>query len=270
MTTLTQATQPEQPVEVVRTMTLSPASAPPEPQPSALSVLALVERVVSNPKINPDKLEKFIELQERILRFQARAEFDAAFSIMQGELPVVVERGEIKVNGVLRSRYATYEDIVEAVRPVLKQYGFALRHRNVESPDGKQTIVGILSHRSGHSEEDSFTSPPDASGGKNNIQAIGSTRAYGQRYTTTALLGIATRGQDNDGRGAEGKQEQEAPDGYDRWRDDLAAVADNGLAALQDAWRQSKKAFCEHMSKAEPGTWNALKTKAAKVKAVAP
>jgi len=42
-------------------------------------------------------------------------------------------------------------------------------------------------------------SGPDQSGKKNNIQAIGSTTTYLQRYTLLAATGLATKEQDNDG-----------------------------------------------------------------------
>jgi hypothetical protein len=38
-----------------------------------------------------------------------------------------------------------------------------------------------------------MSAPPDNSGSKNPIQAIGSTQSYLQRYTALALLGIATK-----------------------------------------------------------------------------
>jgi hypothetical protein len=38
-----------------------------------------------------------------------------------------------------------------------------------------------------------MSAPPDTSGSKNPIQAIGSTQSYLERYTALALLGIATK-----------------------------------------------------------------------------
>ena len=149
-------------------------------------LIAMLERVAANPDVSLDKLERLIAVQERILAHNAKAEFDAAYAQMQGEIPTITERGEISVNGQVRSRYATFEDIIEAVRPVLMKHGFALRHRT-EYLDKQIKIVGILSHRSGHSEQDEFLAEADNSGSKNAIQALGSTRAYGQRYTTLAL-----------------------------------------------------------------------------------
>jgi hypothetical protein len=57
-----------------------------------------------------------------------------------------------------------------------------------------------VSHVAGHYEETKMIGEPDQSGGKNNIQAKGSTMTYLQRYTLNTLLAIATE-DDNDGAG---------------------------------------------------------------------
>lgn len=228
--------------------------------------VSMFERLAMDPNVPVDKLEKLIELQERIMAHNAKAEFDAAYAQMQGEIPIITERGEILVNGQLRSKYARLEDILEAVRPILQQHGFAIRHRSEFVGDLIKTI-GILSHRSGHSEQDEFVAAADTSGGKNAIQSLGSTRAYGQRYTTIALLGIATRGQDDDGHGSErgGKPDAPAPKGFDDWLVELEAVADNGTDALRKAWEASKAEYRNHLTKTNKGAIGKLKARAAAV-----
>ena len=59
----------------------------------------------------------------------------------------------------------------------------------------------VLSHKSGHYEETTLSGPPDASGSKNAIQAIGSTLTYLQRYSLVQALGLAA-GDDDDGKAA--------------------------------------------------------------------
>ena len=44
--------------------------------------------------------------------------------------------------------------------------------------------------------------PLDTSGGKNNIQAMGSAVSYLERYTLLAITGLSTKEMDDDGRGA--------------------------------------------------------------------
>lgn len=240
------------------------APAAPEPQALVPAFVSMVERLAVDPRVDVDKLERLLALQERVIAQQARAEFESAFAEMQGELPAIDERGRIEVNGVVRSKYARYEDIQAAVRPVLKQHGFSLRHREEDLPDGKLRIVGILSHRAGHREEDKFDCPPDASGGKSNIQAIGSTRSYGMRYTTISLLNIETRGMDDDGHAAGRKAPAAAPEGFEDWLTDMAACADEGTATLQAAWAKSSKEYRAHLTTTQPKQWAALKAKAGK------
>lgn len=226
--------------------------------------VSMFERLAKDPTVPVEKLERLIELQRSILRDNAKAEFDAAFAQMQGEIPIITERGEIAVNGQVRSKYARLEDILEVVRPILSRHGFAIRHRN-EFSENRLKIIGILSHRSGHSEQDEFEAKADVSGSKNDIQALGSTRSYGQRYTTISLLGIATKGEDDDGRASEKRPEPPAPAGFDSWWTDMQACADQGMADLTKALNASKVEFRNHMMATRKEAWWALKAKAAKV-----
>jgi hypothetical protein len=165
-----------------------------EPDPSA-GLVAVIERLAENPQIDVAKLEKVIELQERILRHNAEAAFDASFAEMQPHIPVIIEHGKTD-----KGSFAELEDIVTAVRPVLATYGFGLSHQTIWPPDGGLVIVGRLTHRGGHSRTSEFKAPPDTSGSKNAVQALGSTVSYGRRYTTKDLLCIVTRGEDDDAR----------------------------------------------------------------------
>lgn len=233
-----------------------------QPDPMAIDLAALA----ANPDVSVDKLERLVAMHERMMATRARAAFDAAFSQMQAKLPTIDEKGKITVDGSVRSRYARYEDIIEAVRPVLAEFGFSLRHRN-EVIDGRQMkIIGILSHRDGHSEQDEFICPPDNSGKKSPIQEMGSSRAYGQRYTTIALLNIVTKGQDNDGQHDEPREAPEAPDGYDNWVKDLDLVAEQGIKPLEAAWSKSKREYREYLSKHAPSAYLNLRKKAQAVR----
>lgn len=226
-------------------------------------LVLMFERLAKDPAVDVVKLEKLIEMQERIIRHNARAEFYAAFAEMQGQLPSISERGEIVVQGQVRSTYARDEDITEAVRPILKEYGFALSFRNEFTDAGKLRIIGVLSHRGGHTEQDQFICEADTSGSKNAIQALGSSRSYGKRYTTISLLNISTRGTDDDGATSEQHKAPDAPAGYDDWLTDLAACADEGLPKLTDTWNRSKKDYRDHLIKTNRGQWESLKKKAA-------
>lgn len=236
------------------------------PIPEAPGTL-MFERLARDPSVPVEKLEKLIELQERIMAHQARAEFSEAFARMQGEIPVITKRGEILVEGRVRSRFAKHEDIQRIVRPILQAHGFAIRHRNEYTPEGKLKIIGILSHRSGHSETDEFVGSADTSGSKNAIQSLGSTRSYGARYTTIALLNITTEDEDDDGAGSSRAGQPDGPmppAGYLEFLDTLRAAAMNGTEALRQAWRDSSPLCRDHVNHAAPQVLASLKHVAAK------
>lgn len=244
--------------------------APEASSPSELvapDAISMFERLARDESVPVEKLEKLIELQERIMRHQAKAQFDAAFAEMQGDIPIITERGEILVEGKLRSKFARNEDIQEILRPILKQYGFALRFRNEVADSGKQKVVGILSHCGGHSEQDEFVCPPDKSGGKSDIQAMASTRSYGQRYCTIALVNIATRGEDDDAKAAGRLEKEQAPvpSGYQDWLDGMTAVADEGFQRFETAWAGSKDEYRKALTSSDPKALARLKTRARQV-----
>lgn len=241
---------------------LVPAGEPP-------SGVLMFERLAADPKVPVEKLERLIAMQERIIAVQAKAEFFAAFAQMQGEIPVITKRGEILVDGKVRSTFAKHEDIQRIVRPILTKHGFALRHRNEFVDGGKLKIIGILSHRAGHTEQDEFIGAADTSGSKNAIQALGSTRQYGMRYTTIALLNIASEDEDDDGVSAHVPSTQTAdltpaapvqhPSGYLGWLDALRQSAMEGMPRFSAAWNDAPNAFRQRLTATNLPLRNELK-----------
>jgi hypothetical protein len=156
------------------------------------TLLAVISRAAADPQCDIEKMERLMQMHERMQARQSAAEFAAALSDMQDQLPSIGERG----NAAGRYTYALWEDINTAIKPVLKAHGFALSFRT-DFTDGI-TVTGVLSHRSGHSEQTSIKLPADASGNKNAVQAVASSVSYGKRYTAGALLNLTSHGEDDD------------------------------------------------------------------------
>lgn len=163
------------------------------------TLLAVISRAAADPQCDIEKMERLMQMHERMQGRQAEAEFAAALSEMQDQLPSIGERG----NAAGRYTYALWEDINTAIKPVLKAHGFALSFRT-DFTDGI-LVTGVLSHRSGHSERTSIKLPADASGNKNAVQAVASSVSYGKRYTAGALLNLTSHGEDDDAYRAGGK-----------------------------------------------------------------
>lgn len=177
-------------------------------QVGAASIMEVIGRAASDPNTDVDKLERLLGMYERITAQQAKAAYTSALAEMQPRLPVIDERGGISTDKgkTVQSTYAKWEDINDAIRPLLSEHGFALSFRTGVSQDNRVTVTGVLSHRDGHEEETTMTLPHDSSGSKNAVQAVGSSTSYGKRYVTIALLNITSRAKgdrDDNGRNAD-------------------------------------------------------------------
>jgi hypothetical protein len=169
--------------------------------------MAVISRAASDPNVDVSKLERLTALYERIVANTARSAYMAALSEMQPRLPVVERHGRITITDkadrqkVIQSTpYALWDDINEAIKPVLHEHGFALSFRTGVAPDGRLTVTGVLGHKDGHQEETTMTLAHDSTGSKNSVQAVGSSTSYGKRYTAVALLNLTFRDEDDDGK----------------------------------------------------------------------
>ncbi len=198
------------------------------------TMMEIIARAASDPATDVGKLERLMAMAERIEARNAKAAYYAGLSAMQDVLPVVQERGEIKINeNKPGQKYALWEDINKAIKPILREHGFALSFKTGMA-DTKITVTGILSHRAGHSEETTIHLPADTSGSKNAVQAVGSSSSYGRRYTAILLLNLTSSGTDDDGRAAGG--------------DEL--IGADQLQSLQDMIARGSadvEAFCKYM-----------------------
>ena len=156
------------------------------------SVFSIVARAAADPSIDIDKFERIMQMQERALARQAASEFADAMASMQSELPSIGERGD----AAGRYKFALWEDINQAIKPIMQKHGFSLSFRT--DTQDKVAVTGVLSHRNGHREETTVTLPADPSGNKNAVQAVASAVSYGKRYTASALLNLTSHGEDDD------------------------------------------------------------------------
>lgn len=185
-------------------------------------------------------LEKLLTLQERWERNEARKAFDAAMAAAKRDIPVIRKNKHVgfasKKEGGARTDYM-HEDLAEIARvitPILSNHGLSYRFRTHYAPNEPVSVTCIISHEKGYSEENTLPAPPDNSGNKNSIQAIGSTVTYLQRYTLKAALGLAAAA-DDDG----ATSEQDGP-----------GITDEQLATLSariEATGTDIVTFCEYM-----------------------
>lgn len=193
----------EEPATAIRGTVARVEDAPVANNP--VSLIDAIIRAASDPAVDADKVERLFAIHERILAQAAKAAFTAAFADLQPKLPTIDQNGAIKnTAGAVQSNYAKWEDINDAIKPLLDAHGFALSFRPGSGPEGRIAVTTILAHVEGHQEEATVTLPNDSSGGKNNVQGVGSALSYGKRYGAISILNITSRApadRDDDGRG---------------------------------------------------------------------
>jgi hypothetical protein len=166
------------------------------------TLMQVIERAARDPSVDIERMERLLQMHERLVAKQAEAAYAEALARLQPKLPIIQERGAIKNGaGAVQSRYALWEDIVGVITPILATEGFSLSFR-IAHPDGKIEVTGVLTHQRGHGERTAIVLPADTSGSKNAVQAVASSVSYGKRYTAGALLNLRTGELDDDAQSA--------------------------------------------------------------------
>lgn len=163
--------------------------------------------ILADKNIPADKLSVVLQMQKEILADRRREAFQTAFVAMASKMPKVDKNGVVELttkDGVRRGsyKYVLWEDMDEAIRPILQEYGFALTFSETPATGGHVQVRGELMHIDGHSIHSERNMPPDVGPGRNSLQAQGSAVSYCKRYLAEELCNIVRKGQDDDGRSA--------------------------------------------------------------------
>lgn len=172
--------------------------------PGGIAPLSPIEQIAQLKEmgVGVSEMRELLELQKEHQRNLAQQAYNDAVAAFKSENIVIAKDKKVSY-GNTHYQHSSLSNILETIMPHMGVYG--LSHKWLtDQGDGRVKVTCVLSHRDGHSEQTSLESAPDTSGGKNSIQAIASAVKYLERYTLTALLGLAEKDQfDDDGQGAE-------------------------------------------------------------------
>lgn len=153
-----------------------------------------------------ETLRELMQLKKEWEADEARKAFVAAMAAFKANPPEIVKDKHVryvkKDNSVTEYDHATLGGLCAAIIKGLAEHGISHRWETAQQ-ENRIKVTCVLTHAQGHSESVSLHSESDNSGGKNNIQAIGSAVTYLQRYTLLAATGLAALDQDDDGKGSE-------------------------------------------------------------------
>src|SRR5262249_34253768 len=168
---------------------------------SPSTVLALIERVVLDPRADAEKLDRMMAMYERLKAKEAELAFNGAKGRILKKLagikivknrPVLSESDNGKQRGTAEAfKYAPLEEIDKHLRPLLTEEAMDLSYSDEPWEGGGILIRGRLKHLPGGHYEDSFMPAPlDTTGGKSNVQAVGSTNSFLRRYVPCTIFNI--------------------------------------------------------------------------------
>lgn len=213
------------------------------PQEVESSPMGLMLKAISQ-GVQPEKLGEMMALQERWEANEARKAFNLAMASFRQENEHLLIAKTSHVNytgnkGVTDYNHAPLSEVVKVVSPGLAKHGLSFRWRT-EQQGGQIRVTCIITHRDGHSEETTLEAAPDISGGKNAVQAIGSTTTYLQRYTLKAICGVSEEGDDTDG-APEPLTNQEQQEAHQTWVNAMRNA--NTAAKADEVWETAREAF---------------------------
>ena len=183
------------------------------PSDSASAILALIEQIALNPDADVEKLERMMAMYEHLKTKEAELAYNAAKGRILKKLASIkivksrsvlneIEQGKPQKGAYEAFKYAPLEEIDKHLRPLLAQEDMDLSYSDEPREDGGIVIRGRLKHLpSGHYEDSFMPAPLDTTGGKSDVQAVGSTNSYLRRYVACNIFNIVVVGDDDDGTG---------------------------------------------------------------------
>jgi len=186
---------------------------PTPPSDSPSTVLALIERVALDPRADVEKLERVMAMYQRLKAKEAELAYNAAKGRILKKLADIkivksrsvlyeIEKGKPQRGTNEAFKYAPLEEIDKHLRPLLAEEDMDLSYSDEPREGGDILIRGRLKHLpGGHYEDSLMPAPPDTTGGKSNVQAVGSTNSFLRRYIACNIFNIVVVGDDDDGTG---------------------------------------------------------------------
>lgn len=167
----------------------------------ALMLQTMVEKGITGDSVAA--FGQLVALKERMDAKQAEREFATDFIALQKDIPKVKATKAVPGKGdTIKYHFAPYEEIMDAVQPLLEKHGFAVTFGSrFEGTPPRMVATCTLVHRGGHSKANEFGArvgdgPPGASP----AQADGAASTYAKRFALCNALNIRTEGLDDDAR----------------------------------------------------------------------
>ena len=159
--------------------------------------------IVQRDDIDPDRLEKFLDLQIKMEDRQLEKEFHQALSSFQMECPIIKKTKHVKF-GSVNYHYAPLDELVSVIKPILNKFGLSYSF-NMFELQGKDyaELVTTIHHVNGYKVSYKYHFDPIHDDVKMNLsQRRKSAITFAKREGLQSALGIVTADSDDDAKRA--------------------------------------------------------------------
>lgn len=187
-------------------MSTKVTTAEPQESETTTSIESALIQIVQRTDIDPERLEKFLDLQIKMENRQAERAFNDALAAFQGECPVITKNKKTsftsKSGSTTAYDYAPLDEIISVIKPIMAKHGLSYAFDLAEG-DMTSKLLTTIFHRDGFSKTYTYafdTIHDDAR--MNSSQRRKSSLTYAKRAGLENALGLVTTGEDDDARRA--------------------------------------------------------------------
>jgi len=167
----------------------------------------MISHLMTAKDIDIDKLQGLFDLQLKYDNEIARKAYHTAKARFAALAPTILydDEADFTVGGKqTKYGFATLAGTLDQIRSALQECGLNVSWKTDDSLEGGNLrVTCFMTHDLGYQEETSLSAERDAgkgATGMNSLQAVKSTVSYLERITLYALAGLASRGDDDDGK----------------------------------------------------------------------
>lgn len=177
-----------------------PSERIPAVQSETVAMIGMVERLARDPSVPMERIQGLMDMVRDLRREQAEESFNDAMSLVQKEITPIARDS---FNPQTRSKYASYNAVDRAIRPIYTKHGLAVSFdESDEAPADHVRVIAYVT-KGRHTSRRHYDSPIVTQGmaGKTMMtltHARASAVTYGKRYLVGMIFNLST-GEDNDG-----------------------------------------------------------------------
>lgn len=212
---------------------------PPAVVASASSLLQVIARAAADPAVDIEKMERLMQMHERLVAREAEAAFNEALNECQAECGRISADAD---NPQTKSRYATYAKLDGVLRPIYTKRRISISYDTADSAKPEHILVLAYVSRGAHTRTYKVDMPADGKGAKGGdvmtkTHATGAAMQYGMRYLLKGIFNVAIGDEDTDGNAPTGMPAAE----YAEWVRKIEATTTK--EAAKEVWAEAVKAI---------------------------